>query len=162
MMAKQRASSREKVWTEKTVATNRKARHLYHIDETHEAGIALVGTEVKSLRAGGASLGDAFAMPKRGELWLLNLHIGPYEQGGRFNHEPMRRRKLLLHRREIERLAGAVSKRGCTLVPLRLYFRDRRVKVELGVCRGKKAYDKRQAIKERDLKRTQERSFRIR
>lgn len=147
---------------EKVVATNRKARHLYEILETHEAGIVLVGTEVKSLREGGASIGDAFCMPKRGEMWLINLHIGPYDRGNRFNHEPTRERKLLLHRREIDRMAGAVSQKGLTLVPLRIHFKNRRAKVLIGVCRGKKAHDKRHAIRERDLTRTGEREFRRR
>lgn len=147
---------------EKTVATNRKARFLYEILERHEAGIELVGTEVKSLRRGGANLVDAFAVPKGGELFVLNLHISPYEQGNRFNHPPTRPRRLLLHRREIARLAGQVSQRGLSLVPLRIYFKRRRAKVELGVCRGKKAHDKRETIRERDRRRSEEREFRVR
>jgi SsrA-binding protein len=147
---------------EKVVATNRKARFLYEVLEKYEAGIELVGTEVKSLRAGAANLTDAFALPKGRELVLLNLHISPYEQGNRFNHPPTRPRRLLLHRREIARLAGMVSQKGLTLVPLRIYFKRRRAKVELGVCRGKKAHDKREAIKKRDLRRTEEREYRIR
>lgn len=145
-----------------TIATNRKARFLYEILEKVEAGIELVGTEVKSLRESGASLSEAFAMPKHGELWLLNMRISPYEPGNRFNHLPERPRKLLMHRREIDRMAGQVAQKGLSLVPLRLYFKNRRVKVEIGVCRGKKAHDKRHAIKERDLKRTQEREYRVR
>lgn len=147
---------------EKTVATNRKARFLYEILEKYEAGIELVGTEVKSLRAAGANLADSFAMPKGAELFLLNLHIGHYDQGNRFNHMPTRPRKLLLHRREISRLAGMVSQKGLSLVPLRLYFKNRRAKVEIAVCRGKKAHDKREAIKERDMRRSEDREFRVR
>lgn len=147
---------------EPTIATNRKARFLYETLEKVEAGIELVGTEVKSLRESGASLSEAFAMPKQGEMWLINMRISPYEPGNRFNHVPERPRKLLMHRREIDRMAGQVAQKGLSLVPLRLYFKNRRVKVEIGVCRGKKAHDKRHAIKERDLKRTQEREYRLR
>jgi SsrA-binding protein len=157
-----RQPKEEKVWTEKALATNRKAKFLYHIDEKVEAGIVLVGSEVKSLRSGQASLTEAFAIPKKDELWLMNLHIPPYEQAGSYRPEPVRPRKLLLHRREIEKLSGAVSRKGVTLVPLRIYIARRRVKVEIGVCRGKKAHDKREAIKERDLKRSGEREFRVR
>jgi len=147
---------------EKLIATNRKARHLYEVIESHEAGLVLVGTEVKSLREGGGSIAEAFAMPRGSELFLLNFRISPYERGNRFNHLPDRPRKLLLHRREIERLSGMVTQKGLTLVPLRLYFKNRRAKVEIGVCRGKKAHDKRHAIKERDMRRGEEREFRVR
>jgi SsrA-binding protein len=135
------------------VATNRRARHEYWIEETHEAGIALTGTEVKSLRAGHVILGDAFARVNNGEAWLFHLHIGPYEQGNIQNHDPMRMRKLLLHRREIQRLGARVDQRGYTLVPLRIYFRRGVAKVELGLARGRHTYDKRERIAERDAER---------
>jgi len=141
----------------KVIASNRKARYEYEILDTFEAGIVLLGSEVKSLRAGKASLGDAYAEIRRGELYLLNAHIGAYEQAGRANTAPLRERKLLLHRYEISRLAGRVVERGLTLVPLQLYFKDGRAKVELALARGKRRYDKRQAIRkrenDRDLKR---------
>jgi SsrA-binding protein len=141
----------------KVIATNRKARYEYEIIDTFEAGMVLLGPEVKSLRAGKASLGDAYGEIRRGELYLLNAHIGAYEQAGRANGSPLRERKLLLHRSEISRLAGRVVERGLTLVPLQLYFKDGRAKVELALARGKRRYDKRQAIRERendrDLKR---------
>ncbi|MFH0794931.1 MAG: SsrA-binding protein SmpB [bacterium] len=139
---------------EKVIATNRKARHLYHIEETFEAGIALMGTEVKSLRAGYGSITDgSFASADRGEIWLHNMHIHPYEFGNRYNPEPLRSRKLLLHAREIKKLIGKVSQSGYTLVPLRLYFKRGLVKVELGLARGKKAFDKRDDLRERDARR---------
>ena len=141
------------------VATNRRARHEYWIEETHEAGIALTGTEVKSLRAGHVILGDAFARIDRGEAWLLHLHINPYEQGNIQNHDPMRTRKLLLHKREIARLGARVQQRGYTLVPLRLYFRNGVAKVELGLARGRHTYDKRERIAERDAERRIARSL---
>jgi SsrA-binding protein len=135
------------------VATNRRARHEYWIEETHEAGIALTGTEVKSLRAGHVILADAFARVDRGEAWLFHLHINPYEHGNIQNHDPMRTRKLLLHKREIARLGARVQQRGYTLVPLRIYFRRGIVKVELGLARGRHTYDKRERIAERDAER---------
>jgi SsrA-binding protein len=137
----------------KVVAQNRKARHDYHIDDTYEAGLVLTGTEVKSLRAGRASLVDGFADLTDGELWLRGVHIPEYTQGTWTNHEPRRPRKLLLHRQEIDRLGVRVQERGLTLVPLALYFKDGRVKVEIGVGRGKKAYDKRQSLAKRDADR---------
>jgi len=141
----------------KVIASNRKARYEYEILDTFEAGMVLLGPEVKSLRAGKASLGDAYAEIRRGELYLLNAHIGAYDQAGRANAPPLRERKLLLHRNELSRLAGRVVERGLTLVPLQLYFKDGRAKVELALARGKRRYDKRQAIRERendrDLKR---------
>jgi len=141
----------------KVIASNRKARYEYEILDTFEAGIVLLGSEVKSLRAGKASLGDAYAEIRRGELYLLNAHIGAYEQAGRANAPPLRERKLLLHRYEISRLAGRVVERGLTLIPLQLYFKDGRAKLELALARGKRRYDKRQAIRkresDRDLKR---------
>lgn len=143
----------------RVIATNRRARHEYWIEETHEAGIALTGTEVKSLRAGHVILGDAFARVDRGEAWLLHLHISPYEQGNIQNHDPMRTRKLLLHKREIMRLGARVQQRGYTLVPLRLYFRNGVAKVELGLARGRHTYDKRERIAERDAERRIARSL---
>ncbi|HOE96640.1 MAG TPA: SsrA-binding protein SmpB [Candidatus Sumerlaeota bacterium] len=146
----------------KLVCQNRKARHEYHIEETWEAGLELRGTEVKSLRQGKGSLQEAYAQVKGGEAWLLQFHIPPYEQGNRFNVDPVRPRKLLLHRREIGKLAGAVSRQGYTLVPLRVYFRRGRAKVEIAVAKGKKLYDKREAMKERDTRRDLDRALRDR
>ncbi len=134
----------------KLVAKNRRARHEYEILDTIEAGIVLLGPEVKSLRQGKVSLADAYATVRRGELWLMNVHISPYEQAGRENPNPRRERKLLAHRAEISKLAGQVAERGLTLVPLSLYFQDGRAKVELGLARGKRRYDKRQAIRKRE------------
>ena len=135
------------------MATNRKARHDYHILDVYEAGLVLVGTEVKSLRAGRASLVDGFASVTDGEAWLEGVHIPEYVQGTWTNHEPRRKRKLLLHKAEIDRLIGETRERGFTLVPLALYFSDGRAKVELALARGKRDYDKRQALKERQDKR---------
>ena len=137
----------------KPIASNRRARHEFWIEETHEAGIALTGTEVKSLREGRANLQDAFARVDRGEVWLHHLHISPYAQGNIHNHDPLRARKLLLHRREILRLKDRADRKGYTLVPLRLYFRRGVAKVELGVARGRHLYDKRERIAERDAER---------
>ncbi len=148
--------------SERMVATNRRARHEYHIDETHEAGLVLTGTEVKSLRAGRASLQEAFARVEGGEVWLYHMHIPPYEPGSIFNHDPLRRRKLLLHRREVDRLYGRVQQKGYTLIPLRLYFRRGVAKVELALARGKRQYDKREAIAEREARRRIERAVRQR
>lgn len=132
----------------KTILSNRRARKDYEILETHEAGIALQGAEVKSLRDGNANLKDAYASVDGGELWLLNLHIGPYPGAGKYQqHDPERPRKLLMHRREIDRLLGRVIEKGLTLVPLRLYFKGGRAKVEIGVARGKKVHDKREEMK---------------
>ena len=138
---------------EKTVASNRKARHDYAIEERFEAGIVLTGSEVKSLRGGRASLSDSFARVQDGELWLENMHIPPYAEAGTFNHEPKRRRKLLLKRAEIERLLGKTAERGLTLIPLRVYFTHGLAKVELALGRGKRAYEKRQSIAEREHRR---------
>lgn len=137
----------------KTIATNRKARHDYHIDDTFEAGIALTGTEIKSIRAGRVSLRDSYATVKEGELWLQNAHIAPYDQGTYANHEPRRPRKLLMHRREINRIASKLLEKGFTLVPLRLYLKNNLAKVELGLARGKKQYDKRAALRQRETRR---------
>jgi SsrA-binding protein len=145
----------------RVIAQNRKARHDYIIDDTLEAGLVLVGTEVKSLRQGRASLGDAYAEARGGEMYLLNAHIAQYPSASRFNHEPLRPRKLLLHRREISRLAGLVQRQGYTLVPLNLYFTERgRAKVELGVARGRKKHDKREREKERAWQREKARLLR--
>lgn len=145
----------------KLICTNRKARRDYHILETMEAGLVLVGTEVKSLRDGHAQLKDSFAGIDEGELYLYNAHINPYRMGNRFNHEPTRTRKLLMHEREIRRLIGKIQEKGLTLIPLRLYFNDAgKVKVELGLAKGKKAFDKRRDITERDAKRDMERAAR--
>ncbi len=138
---------------ERTIITNRRARHEYWIEETHEAGIALTGTEVKSLRGGRATLADAFARVDGGEVWLHHLHISPYAQGNIHNHDPLRSRKLLLHKREILRLQAQTDQKGYTLIPLRIYFRHGVAKVELGVARGRHLYDKRERIAERDAAR---------
>ena len=143
---------------EKLIATNRRARHEYHVEEAVEAGLALTGTEVKSLRSGRVTLGEAYARVQRGEVWLHHLHIPPYAAGNIFNHDPMRPRKLLLHRREIHRLAGKADQKGYTLIPMRLYFRRGVAKVELAIARGKKLYDKRTAIGEREARREAERA----
>jgi SsrA-binding protein len=144
----------------KLIAENRKARHDFHIVERVEAGIALTGTEVKSLRDGGGNLRDAYAQLHGGEVFLVGANIAPYRQGNLQNHEPTRDRKLLLHRREIEQLGRKVAERGMTLVPLQLYFVDGRVKVELGLARGKEGVDKRHAIAERDARRQMDRALR--
>jgi SsrA-binding protein len=137
----------------KIIATNRKARHDYLIEDTLEAGIVLTGSEIKSVRAGQINLRDSYALVRNGELWLVNADIAPYQQASYQNHEARRERKLLLHRREINRLAGKLQEKGLTLVPLQFYFKDSRVKVELGLGRGKKLYDKRQTMRERDDRR---------
>ncbi len=146
--------------SEKAVARNRRARYEYHIEETYEAGLALTGTEVKSLRAGRASIGEAYARVENGEVWLYHVHIPPYEAGSIFNHDPLRKRKLLLHRNEIRRLSGRVQQKGYTLVPLRLYFKRGMAKVELAVARGKRQYDKRVAIETREVQRRIEKAIR--
>ncbi|MGH3392367.1 MAG: SsrA-binding protein SmpB, partial [Actinomadura sp.] len=139
------------------VAQNKRARYDYHIDETWEAGLVLQGTEVKSLRAGRASLVDGYAVVRDGEVWLMGVHIPEYTQGTWTNHEPRRPRKLLLHRREIGRLIAKTQESGLTLVPLSLYFKDGRAKVEIGLARGKKAHDKRQDIAKREAAREMDR-----
>ena len=143
----------------KLVASNRKARHDYSILDVFEAGIALTGTEVKSLRAGRATLGQAYADVRDGEAWLHGAEIAVYDQGNRANHEPFRPRKLLMHRREIDRLYGTIREQGLTLVPTRLYFKEGRVKVELAVARGKEQRDKRRDVAERDAKCQMERAL---
>lgn len=142
----------------KLIAQNRKARHDYHIEDVYEAGLVLQGTEVKSLRAGHATLVDGYADVKDGEVWLHGVHIPEYTEGTWTNHEPRRKRKLLLHRNEISKLIGKTKEGGFTLVPLSLYFKDGYAKVEIALARGRKAYDKRQAIAERDAKREAERA----
>src|ERR687885_2908367 len=159
-MAKARpAAKKADAPVEKTLVTNRQAFHDYNILETVEAGLALAGTEVKSIRAGNVNLRDAYARPQDGEIWLWNAHIAPFEQGNRWNHEPRRPRKLLLHTREIGRLAAKASESGNTLVPLRLYDRGGKIKLELGLGKGKRQYDKRAAIAERESKREIERAI---
>lgn len=144
---------------EKIIASNRKAWHDYHILDKIEAGISLVGTEVKSLREGKASLLDAYAKIEGGEAWLVSAHIPQFKQGSFFNHEPRRKRKLLLHGSQIRKLAAKVNEKGLTLIPLKMYFKGPYVKVELGLCKGKKMHDKRDAIKEKDARRDMERSL---
>lgn len=139
--------------SEKVVTVNRKARHDYFILDTFEAGLALLGTEVKSLRAGKVNLKDSYARVRHGELWLCGVHISPYSHGSYNNHDPERERKLLMHKSEIRRLSGKIEEGGMTLVPLRIYFRNGKAKVELALARGKKHYDKRQSIAKRDAKR---------
>ena len=138
---------------EKLICTNKKAFHEYFVEERVEAGMVLQGTEVKSLRLGKANLGDAFAMVRDGEAYLHNLHISPYDFGHRDNHDPDRMRKLLLHKKEIVRLFAKIREQGYTLIPLRLYFKDGKVKVELGLAKGKKLHDKREALKKKEQKR---------
>ena len=138
---------------DETIAVNRRARHDYAIEDTLEAGLVLTGTEIKSVRAHKVNLAEAYARIERGEAWLIGAHIAPYAQGNRWNHEPLRTRKLLLHRDQIAELAGLSSAKGLTLVPLRLYIRRGTAKLELGIARGKKSHDKRRAIAERDARR---------
>ena len=144
----------------KTIASNRRARHEYEILDSMEAGISLRGPEVKSLRSGGANLSDAYAILRGGEVFLLNLHISPYQQAGRENLDPIRERKLLLHRHEINRLRSKVAERGLTLIPLSLYWKEGRAKVDLALVRGKRRYDKREAIRRREQDREVQRAAR--
>jgi SsrA-binding protein len=145
--------SRQSEGEVKQVATNRKALHDYFIEDTYEAGIALTGTEIKSVRAARVNLRDGFVQIRSGEAWLLNVHISPYDFGNRENHEPRRERKLLLHQREIRKLQSKVAERGWTIVPLRMYLKDGRAKIEIALVRGKRLYDKRDAVAERDADR---------
>ncbi len=145
--------------SEKVVVTNRRASHEYFIIDRYEAGIALKGTEVKSLRAGSATLQDGYAEIRNGEVWLVGMHISPFEKGNINNHDPKRDRKLLLHKQEIRRLVGKVSEKGLTLIPLRIYFKSNIAKVELGLARGKKSYDKREAIARREVERRLRREY---
>ncbi len=142
----------------KQVATNRKALHDYFIEDTYEAGIALTGTEIKSVRAARVNLRDGFVQIRNREAWLLNVHISPYDFGNRENHEPRRERKLLLHRQELRKLQSKVAERGWTIVPLGMYLRDGRAKVEIALVRGKRLYDKRDAVAERDMDRDLQRA----
>jgi len=146
----------------KMITVNRQAYHDYDVERTIEAGIALKGTEIKSIRDGKVNLRGSYAIVRNGELWLENAHIAVYEHGNRYNHEPIRNRKLLLHRREINQLASRVETKGLTLIPLKLYLKGGKAKIELGLGRGKKLYDKREAIAERDAKRDIERIIRSR
>jgi SsrA-binding protein len=144
----------------KVISVNRQAYHDYEVERTVEAGISLVGTEIKSIREGRVQLRGSYAIIRKGEVWLENTHISPYEHGNRYNHEPLRNRKLLLHRKEISQLMTRVATKGLTLIPLKLYLKGGKAKVELGLCRGKKLYDKRASIAEREVKRDIERIVR--
>ncbi|MDE6674549.1 MAG: SsrA-binding protein SmpB [Acetatifactor sp.] len=153
-MAKQKES-------QKLIANNKKAYHDYFIEENFEAGIALHGTEVKSMRQGKCSIKESFIRIENGEVYVYGMHVSPYEKGNIFNKDPLRVKKLLLHRQEINRLAGKVAEKGLTLVPLQVYFKDGRVKVEIGLARGKKLYDKRQDIAKKDQRREAEKEFKV-
>ena len=144
---------------EKVIVTNRKALHNYFIIDRYEAGIVLKGTEVKSLRQGSANLQEGYAVIRNGEVWLIGMHISPFEKGNINNHDPKRDRKLLMHKQEIRRLSGKVAEKGLALVPLRVYFKDNIVKIEVGLARGKKAYDKREAIAKREVERQLRRDY---
>jgi SsrA-binding protein len=146
----------------KVIATNRKARHQYHFHDIHEAGLVLMGSEIKSIRAGRVSLQEGFVIFEGGEAWLVNVHIAQYDPASSQNHDPRRKRKLLLHRREIDRLQSRTQEKGYTVVPTRLYLKDGRAKVEIALARGKRQYDKRQAIAKRDSKRQVERALKER
>lgn len=146
---------------QKLIANNKKAYHDYFIDETYEAGVVLHGTEVKSLRLGKCSIKEAFVRIEAGEVFVYGMHVSPYEKGNIFNKDPMRVKKLLMHRQEIQRLAGRVAEKGYTLVPLQVYFKEGKVKVEVGLARGKKLYDKREDIAKKDARRETEREFKI-
>ena len=154
------ASQADRSAKERAIATNRRARHEYEILETVEAGLVLRGTEVKALRAGQVTFKDSYATVRNEEAWLVGCHISQYSHGSDANHDPERDRKLLLHRREITRLVGKIAERGLTLVPLRLYFKDGRAKVELGLARGRKLHDKRAAIREREVRREMDKAAR--
>ncbi len=160
MTQAQPKSSRRPQGDLRTLCTNRKARYDYHVEETYEAGIALLGSEVKSIREGRANLRDSYAAFRGGELFLYNCHVSPYAQASRFNAEPLRPRKLLMRREEIQRLVGKVEEKGLTLVPLSLYLRGRLVKVGLALARGKKQYDRREDIKRREAEREMARAIR--
>lgn len=144
----------------KVVAQNKKARHDYHIEETFETGLVLTGTEIKSIRAGKANLKESFARIQNGEVFLHNMHVSPYEQGNQFNHDPLRTRKLLMNRKEINKLIGITKENGYSLVPLRMYLKRGFCKLELALARGKKLYDKRETLKKKDAQRDIERGFR--
>ena len=140
---------------------NRKAKHDYFIDEIIEAGIVLTGTEIKSIRSGDCNIKDCYGLIKNNEVFLLNMYIGQYKEGNIFNHEETRNRKLLLHKKEIFKLQKAIEQKGYTLIPIKLYFKDNKLKVALGICHGKKDYDKRESIKERDIKRDLEKKYKF-
>ena len=161
-MAKSAKSGDKESATEGPIARNKRARHDYHIMETWEAGLVLLGTEVKALRDGRANLTDAYGVVKDGEVFLLNLHIGQHGTSGVFNHEPTRTRKLLMHKREIRRLIGSVEREGLTLIPLDLYFKHGKAKVTLALGKGKKLHDKRDTARERDAEREMARAVRTR
>ena len=146
----------------KLVANNKKAYHDYFVDEKYETGLVLHGTEVKSLRMGKCSIKEAFIRIEDGEVWIYGMHVSPYEKGNIFNKDPLRPKKLLMHKAEINKLLGKVKEKGITLVPLQVYFRDGRAKLEIGLCRGKKLYDKRNDIAKRDMQREAEREFKVR
>ena len=146
----------------KVIAQNRKARHDFFVDDTYEAGIALFGTEVKSLRAGAVNLKDSYCYIKDGEIFSTGVHISPYEKGNIFNRDPLRVRKLLLHRSEINKIVGKIAEKGYTLVPLKVYFKGSLVKVEIGLAKGKKLYDKRADIAKKDIRREAEKEFKVR
>ena len=146
----------------KMVAQNKKANHDYFIEETIEAGIVLQGTEIKSVRNGKVQLRDAFVRIRNNEAWISNMHISPYEQGNRFNHDPIRSRKLLLHKRQISQLIGTIKEQGTTIVPIKMYLKDGYAKVLIGIGKGKKNYDKREDLKKKEAKREVERAFKAR
>ncbi|MED4942177.1 SsrA-binding protein SmpB [Heyndrickxia coagulans] len=146
----------------KVLAQNKKASHDYFIEETYEAGIVLQGTEIKSIRAGRVNLRDSFARVEKGEVFVYGMHISPYEQGNRYNHDPLRPRKILLHKKEIDRLAGVTKEKGYALIPLKIYIKNGYAKVLLGVARGKKNYDKRESLKRKEAAREIERVFKAR
>ncbi len=155
-------STNEYLSEERIAISNRKARHDYEVIDTYETGIVLSGSEVKSLRLGLANLQDSYGIVKQGEVWLLNMHINPYEQANQFNHDPLRTRKLLLHRSEIRKLIGKTTEKGLTLIPLKVYFTKGIAKVQLALCKGKKEYDRREDIKKRDADRETRRAMRNR
>ena len=151
----------QKKETQKLIANNKKAFHDYFIDETYEAGVALHGTEVKSMRMGKCSIKESFIRIENGEVFVYGMHVSPYEKGNIFNKDPLRVKKLLMHKYEINKLAGKISEKGYTLVPLQVYFKEGKVKVEVGLARGKKLYDKREDIAKKDVRRETEREFKI-
>lgn len=161
-MGKESRVMADKKTESKVIAQNKKAWHDYFVDEKYEAGIALFGTEVKSLRKGAVNLKDSYCEIDKGELWAVGIHISPYEQGNIFNRDPLRKKKLLMHKREIMKLAGLTAQKGYTLVPLSLYFSGSHVKMELGLCRGKKLYDKRESAAAKEADRKIERAMRDR
>jgi len=146
----------------KLIANNKKAYHDYFVDEKYEAGLVLHGTEVKSLRMGKCSIKESFIKIEQGEVWVYGMHISPYEKGNIFNKDPLRPKKLLMHKSEINKLLGKIKEKGFTLVPLQVYFKDGRAKIEIGLCRGKKNYDKRADIAKKDMQRESERDFKVR